>query len=190
VATAAVGRQIVFDRFHVQQLARDAVDEVRRQQWRQLQGTDEGKSIKDSRYALLKNPWNLTRDERNKLSEIQRDNAKLYRAYLLKESLAKALDYLQPKRASDALDAWLAWASRSKLKPFVKAARTIRKYKKRILAYIKDRLTNGIVEGFHNKVRAIARRAYGFHSPKPLIAMTFLSCGGISLDPPIPGVAE
>lgn len=187
---AAPHVQIVFDRFHVQQLASDAVDEVRRQQWRELQGTDEGASIKSSRYALLKNPWNLTRDERNKLAEIQRDNAKLYRAYLLKESLAKALDYLQPKRARDALEAWLAWASRSKLKPFVKAARTIRKHKQRILAYIKHRLTNGIVEGFNNKVRTIARRAYGFHSPKPLIAMLFLSCGGISLDPPIPGAAE
>jgi len=51
-------------------------------------------------------------------------------------------------------------------------------------------LTNGIVEGFNNKVRNIARRAYGVHSPKPLIAMLFLSCGGISLDPPIPGAAE
>ena len=129
--------QIVFDRFHVQQLASYAVDEVRREQWRELQGTDEGDAIKNSRYALLKNPWNLTRDERNKLSEIQRDNAKLYRAYLLKESLAKALDYLQPKRAREALDYWLAWASRSRLKPFAKAARTIRKHKESILAYIK-----------------------------------------------------
>jgi transposase len=179
--------QIVFDRFHVQRLASDAVDDVRREQWRELQGTEEGDAVKDSRYALLKNPWNLTCDERHKLSEVQRDNARLYRAYLLKETLAKALDYLQPKRASEALDAWLAWASRSRLAPFVKAARTIRKYKQRILAYISHRLTNGIVEGFNNKVRTVARRAYGFHTARSLIAMLFLCCGGISLDPPIPG---
>ena len=179
--------KIVFERFHVQRLASDAVDEVRREQWRELQGTEEGASVKDSRYALLKNPWNLTRDERHKLSDVQRDNARLYRAYLLKEELAKALDYLQPKRASEALDAWLAWASRSRLVPFVKAARTIRKYRERILAYINHRLTNGIVEGFNNKLRTIARQAFGFHSASPLIAMLFLCCGGISLDPPIPG---
>jgi transposase len=156
-------------------------------QWREFQGTEEGNAVKDSRYALLKNPWNLTCDERHKFSEVQRDNARLYRAYLLKETLAKALNYLQPKRASEALDAWLAWASRSRLAPFVKAARTIRKYKQRILAYISHRLTNGIVEGFNNKVRTVARRAYGFHTARPLIAMLFLCCGGISLDPPIPG---
>lgn len=178
--------EIVFDRFHVQRLASDALDKVRRMQWRELQGTDEGQTIKGSRYALLKNRWNLTRDERCKLSAVQRDNARLYRAYLLKESLAKVLDYLQPKRARDALEAWLAWASRSKLKPFVKAARTIRKYKQGILAYIRDRLTNGVVEGINNRTRVIARRAFGFHSPEPLIAMIYLSSGGIELNPPLP----
>jgi len=187
---AAPHVEIVFDRFHVQQLASDAVDKVRREQWRELQDTEEGQAIKGSRYVLLKNPWNLSRDERNQLSEVQRDNAKLYRAYLLKESLAKALDYLQPKRARDALEAWLGWASRSQLRPFVKAARTIRKYKERILGYISHRLTNGVVEGFNNKTRTIARRAYGFHSSKPLIAMLFLCSGGITVDPPIPGAPE
>jgi len=180
--------KIVFDRFHVQRLVSNALDEVRRAMWRELKGTDEGHAVKGSRYALLKNPWNLTRAERQKLADVQRNNARLYRAYLLKETLAKALDYLQPWRARRALDEWLAWASRSRLKPFVKAARTIRKYKEGILAYIDHRLTNGIVEGFNNRLRTIARRAYGFHSPRPLIAMLFLCCGGIILDPPIPGM--
>ena len=180
--------EIVFDRFHVQRLASDALDDVRRAMWRELKGTDEGQSIKSSRYALLKNPWNLTRAERQKLADVQRNNARLFRAYLLKETLAKALDYLQPWRARKALEEWLAWASRSRLKPFVKVARTIRKYKEGILAYIDHRLTYGIVEGFNNRLRTIARRAYGFHSPRPLIAMLFLCCGGIILHPPIPGI--
>ena len=180
--------QVVFDRFHVQRLAADALDKVRRELWRQAQGTELGRAIKGSRYALLKNAWNLTQTERQKLSEVQQTNKPLYRAYLLKETLAKALNYMQPKRARDALERWLAWASRSRLKPFVKAARTIRKYKEHILAYIDHRLTNGIVEGINNRLRTIARRAYGFHSPKPLIAMLFLCCGGISLDPPVPGM--
>ena len=53
-------------------------------------------------------------------------------------------------------------------------------------AYVRERLTNGIVEGINNKLRMIARRAYGFHSPPPLIAMLYLCCGGIRLDPPLP----
>lgn len=178
--------QIVFDRFHVQSLASDALDEVRRAQLREIRGTDEGRELFGSRFALLKNPWDLTRTEKQKLQDLQRTNARIYRAYLLKESLAQALDYLQPWRAERALREWLAWASRSRLKPFVKAARTIRRHFDGILAYFQARLTNGRVEGINNKLRMIARRAFGYHSPEPLISMLFLCNGGITLDPALP----
>lgn len=178
--------EIIFDRFHVQSLVSDAVDEVRRAQVREFKGTEGAAFIKGSRYALLKNPWNLEHKEKEKLAAIQKTNRPLYRAYLLKETLAHALDYKQPKRARRALDGWLAWASRCRLAPIVKAARTIKKHKEGILAYIKSRLTNGIVEGFNNRIRMVARRAFGFHSPEPLIAMIYLCCGGIQLKPALP----
>jgi len=177
---------IVFDRFHVQRLVSDALDQVRRAQVRFVGLGEKGRAIKHSRFALLKNPWNLTRKDKQKLSELQRTNAPLYRAYLLKETLAQALDYKQPGHARRALLDWLAWASRSKLKPFVKAARTIRKHFDGIVAYFEERLTNGIVEGLNNKLRMIARRAFGFHSPDPLISMLHLCSGGIELNPPLP----
>ncbi|MFQ5382245.1 MAG: transposase, partial [Dehalococcoidia bacterium] len=47
-------------------------------------------------------------------------------------------------------------------------------------------LTNGFTESINNRLRMIARRAYGFHSPHALIAMLFLCCGGIELSPPLP----
>lgn len=68
----------------------------------------------------------------------------------------------------------------------MKIARTIRKHCPRILAYVRERLTNSIVGGLNNKQRMIARRAYGFHSLPPLIAMLYLCCGGVTLDPPFP----
>jgi transposase len=79
--------QIVYDRFHVQRLAADAVDEVRRTMVRELEGTAEARAVKKTRYALLKNPWHLSESENAKLAQIQHTNQRLYRAYLLKESL-------------------------------------------------------------------------------------------------------
>lgn len=186
LAKRAPHAQIVFDRFHVQRLATDALDAVRRIQLREIRGTHEGRELFRSRFALLKNPWNLTPTEAGKLHTIQRTNKPLYRAYLLKEALRQALEYKQPWRVARALRDWLAWASRSRLRPFVKVARTVRKHFDGILAYARERLTDGIVEGFNNKLRTIARRAYGFHSPAPLIGMLYLCCGGIELDPPLP----
>lgn len=178
--------QVVFDRFHVQKLASDALEEVRREQLRGTRGTPEGKFIFRSRYALLKNYGDLSKPQKQKLSEIEKANKPLFRAYMLKETLAAALDYRQPKRARDALREWLAWASRSRLKPFVKAGRTIRKHLDGILAYIKGRMSNGLVEGINNRMRMVARRAFGFHGAGALIALLFLCCGGIQLEPRLP----
>ena len=187
VEERAINAQIVFDRFHVQRLAGNALDEVRRDEVRELDGTDEAKAIKRSRYALLKNPWNLTASQNQKLADVQKNNQRLYRAYLLKETLADALDRHTVEDAGFALDEWISWAARSQLEPFKRTSRTIKKHRNRILAYVQFKLTNGLVEGINNKLRTIARRAYGFHSANPLISMLFLCAGGIQLKPPLPG---
>ena len=104
---------IIFDRFHVQQLSTNAVEEVRRDQQRKRRTAgdpDEAKVTKGTRFALLKNPWNLTLEQGRKLSAVLRNNVHLFRAYLLNQTLAGALDYRQPKRARRALDDWLSWA--------------------------------------------------------------------------------
>lgn len=186
LAEHAPSTKVVFDRFHVQRLASDAVDAVRREQLRELRGTPEGKELFRSRFTLWKNPWNLSKDEKRKLSRIERTNKPLYRAYLLKEMLAKALEYKQPKRARNALRDWLSWASRSRLKPFVKTARTIREHFEGVMAYVEERVTNGVVEGMNTRLRMVARRAFGFHGAQALISMAYLCCGGIQLAPRLP----
>jgi transposase len=181
--------QIVFDRFHVQKLAGDAVDEVRRElssKYRALGDSDAAQVIKSSRFSLLRRNFNASASDKQKLADIERHNKPLYRAYLLKETLADVFEKTTVDEARAALDAWLAWASRSKLAPFARVARTIRKFKDRILAYIESRLSNGIVEGFNNKLRMIANRAFGFHSAEALIASLFLCCSGIVLEPKLP----
>ena len=178
--------QVVFDRFHVERLAHDALDEVRREEQREVRDTPAASSLKRMRFTLLKSAWNLGLGEEDRLAELQQRNRRVYRAYLLKEALGAALGESSPQRAELALRDWLAWASRSKLRPFVRTARTIRKHLDGVLAYVRYKLTNGIVEGVNNRLRMIARRAYGFHGPGPLIAMLFLCCGGVRPKPPLP----
>ena len=178
--------QIVFDRFHVQKLVNEALDETRREEWRRLREVDqeEAKKVKGLRWSVLKNPWNLTPQQSDRLSSLQQDNQRLYRAYLLKESFADILDRHQPNVVRKKLEEWLTWASRSRLAEFVRVSRTIRKHLDDIVAYIRWGLTNGIVEGLHNKVRVITHRAYGFHSAAAVIAMIMLCCTDIQIAPP------
>ncbi len=177
--------RVVFDRFHVERLAADAVDEVRRAEQRRPDLKD-AKALKGARYDLLKHPARLKPKEARRLEKLRRANRALGRAWELKEYLAAILGQATPEEAPELLEEWLDWAARSRLEPFVKLGRTIRKHAEGILAYLDTRMTNGPVEGINNKLRVIARRAYGFHSPDALISMLFLCCGGIELAPPLP----
>jgi transposase len=183
VTEASPQATMIFDRFHVQRLAQEAVDAVRRAEVRESRGTEEAKVLKRTRFILLKNPWNLTNLEGQKLAELQRTNKPLYRAYMLKEGLAGILDGLDVDVARIKLGEWLGWASRSRLEPFEKLARTVKAHFEGILAYIPLRLNNGRTEGMNGKIRTITRRSYGFHSASNLIALIFLCCSGISLLP-------
>jgi len=179
--------QIVFDRFHVQQLVNAAVDETRRAEWQRLRelDADAAQEIKGTRWALLKNPWNLTPTQEAKLATLQQVNSPLYRAYLLKESFAGILDRQQPGVVKKCLESWLSWATRSRLPAFVRVAKTIRTHLDDIVAYIRWRLTNGLAEGLNNKARLATRRAYGFHSAAAVMAMIMLCCTGLHLQPVI-----
>lgn len=175
---------LIFDRFHVQQLVGTAVDETRREEWRRMRGTPDAPTVKKSRWALLKNPVNLTEAERAKLAAIQGENKRLYRAYLLKEQFRDILDRRQHNVVRRLLRRWLGWATRSRLPAFVKVARTIRQHLDGIVEYVRWRYTNSPHEGQNNKVRLVTRRAYGFHSAEATLAMIELCCSG--LDVPLP----
>ncbi|HEY8697452.1 MAG TPA: ISL3 family transposase [Rhizomicrobium sp.] len=177
--------QVVFDPFHVVQLAGKAADQVRRDEYNRhgRSSTGEGKWIKGTRYSLLKDTAKQTARQLLKLAEVVLTNKRMYRAFLLYGEL-RYLYKVPKEQAPERLEAWLAWASRSRLKPFVKLARTIRKHKAGVLAAIELNLSNGRLEALNSKVRLISHRAYGFHSADALIAMIYLCCAGIQI--PLP----
>lgn len=182
VTEASPEARLIFDRFHVQRLAHDALDQVRRQQWRAADADDRD-AIKGTRFVLQKNPWNLSDVEQGKLTDVQRTNRPLYRAYLLKETLARILDGGQVNVARDKLLDWIGWAARSRLPPFRRVARTIKKHIEGIVAYCATGLNSGRSEGLNGKIRTITRRSFGFHSASSLIALIHLCCGALTLSP-------
>jgi len=178
---------ICLDPFHVVQWATNALDEVRREVWnaaRKAGFSDDAKDLKGARWALWKNPGNLTSRQRTTLAVIEKTNKPLYRAYLLKEQL-RLVFQLPLAKAVEALDRWLSWARRCRLQPFVKLARSVTYYRDDIEAALRFRLSNALVESTNTKIRLITRRSFGFHSSAPLIALAMLSLGGLC--PPLPG---
>ncbi len=178
---------ICLDPFHVVQWATAALDEVRREVWnaaRHAGQTADARALKGARFALWKNPEDLTGRQQATLAQIACTNEPLYRAYLLKEQLRQALK-LPAAEALALLDAWLAWARRSRLPAFVKLAQQIGAHLRGIAAALSFGLSNARTESVNTRIRLIARRAFGFHSPEALIALALLSLGGLC--PPLPG---
>jgi transposase len=186
------------DPFHVVKWATDALDEVRRQAWRAARKTGptrgRGRGRRDSkgtaldlrntRYALWKNPENLTDHQQAKLDWIEKTHPCLYRAWLLKEGLR----YVFKVKGTDgmiALRKWLAWAQRCRIPEFAALAAKIRRHRDEIYAALDNGLSNALIESTNTKIRLITRIAYGFKDPAGLIALAMLTLGGYR--PPLPG---
>jgi transposase len=175
------------DGFHVVAWATEALDEVRREVWNaaRRQGMREfARELKGARYALWKNPEDLTERQERKLAWISAANRRLYRAYLLKEQLRVAIR-LKGRRAIAMIHAWLAWAARSRISAFVELGRRIRKNLPGIEAAMRHKLSNALIESTNTKLRVLHRMAFGFKKPEHLVALALLDRGGYC--PPLPG---
>jgi transposase len=154
---------LVFDKFHIVRHLLDAVDQVRKEEAQKLKSQNP-ELLKKSRYLWLKNPWNLTDQQRVRLSDLEKLNLKINRAYLLKEAFRKFWDYSYKAWAKKYLNQWFWWATHSRLKPMRDFAWMIRRHQDDILNYFKVLIDNGAVEGLNNKAKAISHRAYGYRT--------------------------
>lgn len=189
VVTARAPQAVLcLDAFHVVAWATEALDQVRRAMVNHLRATGKTKeatAFKGSRWALLKNPPNLTEDQRTTLAGIAKTNNGLYRAYLLKEQLREIFACRDLPTAKALLAGWISWAKRCRLPAFIRLAKTITRFRDLILNAVEHGLSNARSEATNTHLRLLTRRAYGYHSPESLIAMADLTRGGLC--PPLPG---
>jgi transposase len=176
----APNAQILFDRFHIVKHLNEAVEEVRRSEMRRL-SLKERVVFKRSRWLLLKNPWNLNPDQKERLSTLVRWNAPIVRAYYLKESFQLFWDYKQCKRAETHLQKWMTSAMRSRLDPFKRFVRMLRSHLDGVLPWTQIRLSNAAVEGMNNKIKSISHRSFGFRTAKNFIAAIYHCCARLPL---------
>lgn len=194
------------DPFHVVAWATEALDAERRRAWndaRALARTEprrgrgrpardaaprpaqeRARRLKGARYALWKNPEDLTESQNAKLAWIAKTDPRLHRAYLLKEGLRHVFT-VKGEEGKQALDRWISWARRCRIPAFVELARKIVKHRHSIDAALEHGLSQGLIESTNTKIRLLTRIAFGFRSPEALIALAMLALGGHR--PALPG---
>jgi transposase len=153
---------ILFDKFHILKHLGDALDGIRRSEYKRVTGDDRS-FIKGQRYVLLSRRKNLTDDRRKNLERLLQANARLNVAYLLREQFEQLWDYADATDARTFFDAWRDQLRGQDLMPYEKFAAMIDNHWEGIAAYRQPthKIPLGFVEGFNNKIRVPQRRAYG-----------------------------
>ena len=165
---------ITFDKFHIIQALNKAQDEVRRMEQKQ------NPLLKRSRYIWLKNPENLSAEQKKKLESLRFENLKTAKVYQMKLTFQDIYRNIrEPEAAEEAIKKWLSWAVRSRIAPIKKFAKTVKTHWNGILRYFHSRLTSGAMEGINSRIQEIKRRARGFRNINNFIAMIYLEAAGL-----------
>ncbi len=169
----------VLDRFHIAKKLGEAVDEVRRQEAKQLADNGYEPILKNSRYCFLKRPRNLTDRQAVKLGDLLAYDLRSVRAWMLKEAFDGFWQYDSPRWAKWYLKKWCTRAMRSRLEPMKKFVRTLRNHEDLLMNYFKaGKLYNsGIVEGLNLRINLCMRKAYGYRSFELLQISLFHTLG-------------
>jgi transposase len=167
---------LIFDKFHIVQHLNRAVDEVRKEEARELKKSNP-ELLQKTRYIWLKNPENLTDQQRTRLGHLEKLNLRTNRAYLLKEGFREFWRYWSKGWAKKYLAKWFWWATHSRLKPMRDFAWMLRRHQEGILNYFELRIDNGAVEGMNNKAKVISHRCYGFRTAKTYILALYHGLG-------------
>jgi transposase len=177
--------QLVLDRFHVAKALNQAVDEVRKEQWREASGEDR-KLLKGLRWILFHHSSTRSRQDNQTLKALEKANRRIYRAWQLKDEFEQFWNYKARWAAERFLKHWTTSALRSRLQPLRKFVGTVRKHADGIIAFIDTRLTNAVAEGLNRIIRMVKNRASGFATLDAFADMIYLCVGDLDIPAQIP----
>lgn len=177
--------KLVLDRFHIVKALNEAVDEVRKEAWRELSGEDK-KAMKGLRWLLYRHSITRSEEETQRLKELKKWNNRIYRAWVLKDEFEQFWDYICCDSSEQFLKAWITRTLRSRIDSMKKFARTLRKNSDNIITFSESQLTNATAEGVNRVLKIIKNRASGFKTVESFIDLIMLVKGDLDIPAQIP----
>lgn len=160
--------KIVYDKFHILQHANDAIDEVRKAEFYR-QGKQKRDLIKGKKWLLMSRWKNLDGEQRGVLNHLFRLNRRVFKAYILKESLEKLWNYRYEGAMFNYLMKWIRQLKWQRLTPFEKLASMLIKHLDGILNYCRTKVRFGVVEALNGNIRMLINRGRGYKNVRYLL---------------------
>lgn len=177
--------KIVFDRYHLMRYLTTAVDTVRKQENRALMGAGD-KSLAGSKYLWLYSAENLPARHHDRFAALRAGDLKTARAWAIKESLRHLWSYQRRGWGAKHFKRWYFWATHSRLKPIIEAARTLKRHEAGLMSYFSHRITNAGAEGLNSRIQAIRVSARGYRNREHFKTAIYFHLGGLQLYPATP----
>lgn len=177
--------KIVFDRYHLMSYLSKAVDTVRKQENRALAAAGD-KSLAGTKYLWLYSAENLPDRHADRFATLRTGDLKTARAWVIKESLRHLWNYRRRGWAAKHFKRWYFWATHSRLKPVIDAAKALKRHEQGILAYFTHRITNAAAEGLNSRIQAIRVSARGYRNREHFKTAIYFHLGGLQLYPATP----
>lgn len=173
---------IVHDRFHIVSHANKALNEVRKNEVRQL--AREGRQdLKGMRQAVLFGSENLPERYEASIAELKTSDLRTAKGYALKENLRRCWHHRLERTARAHFKSWIRWAKRSALSPFAKVANMIEGRLEDIVSYFRHPITNGPQEGMNAKLMSVIRAGRGYRSHQTFRMAALFFLGRLDLSP-------
>jgi len=160
--------RIVYDKFHILQHANDAIEEVRRAEFFR-KGRKMREVIKGKRWLLLSRWKNLEPKQRGVLNQLFQLNRRVFKAYLLKESLEHLWNYRYEGAMANYLKRWLDQLRWQRLPSFQKLAAMLIDHVDGILNYCRTKVRFGVVEAINGNIRMLINRGRGYKNMRYLL---------------------
>lgn len=201
IAERCPNAERVMDPFHVVSWMEDVLDSLRRKEWNEARraerrlgkaGDEKGaeaagkraKSIKGTKYALLKGEERLSDAQKEALAEIRRSDRRLYKVWQCKERLRRVIQAEDAEAAAILLRSWLNSASHIRIPEVQELSKKVRRHKEAIIRAVELGISNARVESINNKIKLTVRMAYGFRNVDNLIALVMLRCSWLHIQLP------
>jgi len=182
VCVPGANDKIVFDKFHVLRAVNEAVDKVRRQEHKVLKAAGDER-LTGTKHLWLANEENVPEWRRQEFEAIKGENLKTSRAWAIKEALRQFWTFDDRTAATDYYRRWYFWATHSRLRPVINAAKTFQAHLANILTYFQHRVTNATAEGLNSKIPMVKEMACGFRNREHYRTAIYFHCGGLDLYP-------
>ena len=137
---------LVIDRFHVVKALNEALDAVRKDEWRGLDKRGR-QAIKGLRWMLGMQARNRSKKQSRFLNALRTSNRRIHRAWVLKDEFERIWHFTYPGAARQFLKRWMTAALRSRLPSLKRFVTTLRNHFDNIITFIERPLTNAVGEG-------------------------------------------